>query len=155
MAELWTNLSTSFVANINFRYDTWKGAKDTRKRTWRKRLQKRRKSKDKWKSPPKHRTGSIRNLGKDQGQETNLPHEGSGQGGPPVAPHHSTHTPLFGAIHLTFVHLFFSLDSAVEQGKAIKESLSPRRILELLGWIQFSSPPWASSYLIYMIMQLN
>ena len=52
-----------------------------------------------------------------------------------------THTPSFGAIHLTFLHLFFSLDSIVEQGKASKESLSPRRILELLGMntIQFSS----------------
>jgi len=45
MVGLCTNLSTSFVANINFRYDTWKGAKDTRKHTSRKRIQKRRKSK--------------------------------------------------------------------------------------------------------------
>jgi len=45
MVGLRTNLSTSFVANINFRYDTWKGTKDTRKRTSRKRSQKRRKSK--------------------------------------------------------------------------------------------------------------
>ena len=45
MVGLWTNHSTSFVANINFRYDTWKGAKDTRKRTSRKHIQKRCKSK--------------------------------------------------------------------------------------------------------------
>jgi len=42
MIGLLSNLSTSFVVNINFRYDTWKGAKDTRKRTSRKHFQKRR-----------------------------------------------------------------------------------------------------------------
>jgi len=44
MIGLLSNLSTSFVVNINFRYDTWKGAKDTRKCTSRKHFQKRRKS---------------------------------------------------------------------------------------------------------------
>jgi len=44
MIGLLSNLSTSFVININFTYDTWKGAKDTRKRTSRKHFQKRRKS---------------------------------------------------------------------------------------------------------------
>jgi len=39
MVGLLTNLSTSFVVNVNFRNDTWKGAKDTRKR-----IQKRHKS---------------------------------------------------------------------------------------------------------------
>ena len=44
MIGLLSNLSTSFVVNINFRYDTWKGAKDTRKHTSRKHFQKRHKS---------------------------------------------------------------------------------------------------------------
>jgi len=44
MIGLLSNLSTSFVVNINFRYDTWKGAKDTRKCTSGKHSQKRRKS---------------------------------------------------------------------------------------------------------------
>jgi len=66
-----------------------------------------------------------------------------------MAPHHSTHTPSFGAINLTSLHLFFSLDSVVEQGKASKESLSPWRILELLGinTISFSS---MSKFLPYL-----
>jgi len=44
MLGLLTNLSISFVVNVNFRNDTWKGAKDTRKRNSRKRIQKRHKS---------------------------------------------------------------------------------------------------------------
>jgi len=44
MIGLLSNLSTSFVVNINFKYDTWKGTKDTRKHTSRKHFQKRRKS---------------------------------------------------------------------------------------------------------------
>jgi len=60
----------------------------------------------------------------------------------------NTHTPSFGAIHLTFLHLFFTLDSVVEQGKANKESLSSWRILELLGMNtnQFSSMSKFLSY---------
>ena len=47
----------------------------------------------KWKSPLKHRTGSIRNHVKDRGPETNRPREGGGQGGPPVVrPHHGAAT---------------------------------------------------------------
>ena len=74
-----------------------------------------------------------------------------------MAPHHSTHTPSFGAIHLTFLHLFFSLDSVVEQGKASKESLSPWRILELLGMntIQFSSMSKFLSYLYDYAIELE
>ena len=71
-----------------------------------------------------------------------------------MAPHHSTYTPSFGAIHLTFLQLFFSLDSVVEQGKANKEILSLWRILELLGMnkIQFSSMSKFLSYLyIYAV----
>ena len=44
MIGLLSNLPISFVVNINFRNDTWKGAKDTRKRTSRKHFLKRRKS---------------------------------------------------------------------------------------------------------------
>jgi len=44
MIGLLSNLSTSFVVNINFRYDTWKGAKDMRKRTSWNHFQKRHKS---------------------------------------------------------------------------------------------------------------
>ena len=40
MIGLLSNLSTSFVININFRYDMWKDTKDTRKRTSRKHFQK-------------------------------------------------------------------------------------------------------------------
>jgi len=40
MIGLLSNHSTSFVVNINFRYDTWKDAKDMRKRTSRKHFQK-------------------------------------------------------------------------------------------------------------------
>jgi len=71
-----------------------------------------------------------------------------------MAPHHSTYTPSFGAIHLIFLHLFFSFDSVLEQGKASKESLSPWRILELIGMntIQFSS---MSKFLSYLYIYAN
>ena len=74
-----------------------------------------------------------------------------------MAPHHSTHTPSFGAIHLKFLHLFFSLGSVVEQGKASKESLSPWRILELLGMntIQISSMSKFLSYLYDYAIELE
>jgi len=84
MIGLLSNLSTSFVVNINFRYDTWKGAKDTRKAHFKKAFSEKAQIKIKWKSPPKHRTGSIRNHGKDQGPETNRPGERSVQGCPPM-----------------------------------------------------------------------
>jgi len=74
-----------------------------------------------------------------------------------MAPHHSTHTPSCGAIHLTSLHLFFSLDSVVEQGKANNDSLSPWRILELLGMntIQFSSMSKFLSYLYDHAIELE
>jgi len=60
--------------------------------------------KDKWKSPPKHRTGSIRNHGKDQGPEMNRPRDGGGQEGPPVVrPHPSVGASPMAA---TLSHLF-------------------------------------------------
>jgi len=74
-----------------------------------------------------------------------------------MALHHSTHTPSFGVIQLTSLHLFFSLDSVVEQGKDSKESLSPWRILELLGMnsIQFFSMSKFLSYLYDYTIELE
>jgi len=74
-----------------------------------------------------------------------------------MAPHHSTHTHHHLEQYTSYFHLFFSLDSVVEQGKASKESLSPWRILELLGMntIQFSSMNKFLSYLYDYAIELE
>jgi len=86
MIGLLSNLSSRFVVNINFRYDTWKGAKDTRKRTSRKYFQKRRKSRLNGKAhqntelDPSVTTGRIR-------AQRRTDHTKAARGPPVVRPH--------------------------------------------------------------------